>query len=156
MGVETASEVTSLLLVSAGSQLCAVPIEHVVEIMRPLDAAPMAGMPKFLLGIAIIRGSPVPVVSLGEILGVRGEIAIERYVLVVLGNRKIAIAVEKVLDVVRVEGSFLQRLPNLLKEFDREFLANVGVKDERLFVVLEVTRIITDEMWKNLRITTMR
>jgi purine-binding chemotaxis protein CheW len=118
--------------------------------MRPLGTDVIPGMPPFLLGLAIIRGSPVPVVALGRIFGEKCEIAINRYVLLTFGERKIALAVESVLGVSRLNSSVLQELPPLLKESDRDLVANIGVKDEQLLVVLRAARMVPEEVWKTL------
>jgi purine-binding chemotaxis protein CheW len=139
-----------VLVVDAGSRLCAIPIADVVETMRPLEVESVPGMPRFLMGIAIIRGSPIPVVALGELLGTRQDKPIGRYVLLNLGEHKIALAVEKVLGVRRLDDSVMHGLPPLLKEPQKELVAEIGVKDERLLLVLRATRMIPDEVWQTL------
>ena len=59
------------LLVRAAGRLCAVPIAHVVEVMRALPVEPIPGAPSFVPGLAIIRGAPMPVVDLGLLTGGR-------------------------------------------------------------------------------------
>jgi purine-binding chemotaxis protein CheW len=62
----------STLLCRVRERLCALPLAHVVETMRPLPIEPLGGMPGFVQGIAIIRGAPVPVVDAGALLGSAG------------------------------------------------------------------------------------
>ncbi|HZE91839.1 MAG TPA: chemotaxis protein CheW, partial [Rhizobacter sp.] len=50
-------------------RLCALPLSHVVETMRPLPTETIAGAPDFVCGLAVIRGAPVPVVDLARLLG---------------------------------------------------------------------------------------
>ena len=59
----------SLLLCQVGSLVCALPLEHISETMRPLSLQPFHGMPPFVDGLSIIRGAPVPVVDLARLLG---------------------------------------------------------------------------------------
>jgi hypothetical protein len=47
---------SSWLLCRAGNLLCALPIEHVIEIMRPLPVEQIAGAPHYVRGLSIIRG----------------------------------------------------------------------------------------------------
>ena len=59
---------STMLVVTAGALDCGIPLSHVAEIMRPLPIEPIAGMPHFVRGIALIRGAPTPVVNLMAIL----------------------------------------------------------------------------------------
>ena len=63
----TASGLALILL--AGDQLCALPVGHVGETMRPLPVETLAGGPPFAPGVSVIRGQPTPVVDLAEVLG---------------------------------------------------------------------------------------
>jgi purine-binding chemotaxis protein CheW len=52
-----------------GSLLCALPLDDVVETMRPLPVKPLAGTPPYVRGVTVVRGVPVPVVDLAVLLG---------------------------------------------------------------------------------------
>jgi purine-binding chemotaxis protein CheW len=84
------------LMVTAGSKTWAIPSAHVVETMRPL---PIAGVPRFLLGLSVIRGAPVPVVDLEAVVGLGLTDTITRFVSLELGDRRIAVAVGAVIGI---------------------------------------------------------
>src|SRR6185436_6230529 len=46
-----------------GGLLCALPLEHVEETMRPLAIEAIAGGPAFVRGLAVVRGAPIPAVD---------------------------------------------------------------------------------------------
>jgi chemotaxis signal transduction protein len=46
----------------------AIPIEQVIEVMRPLPVETISGIPSFVSGLSVIRGSPVPVIDTGLLL----------------------------------------------------------------------------------------
>src|SRR5437667_12610117 len=83
------------LLCRAGMCLCALPLEHVVEIMRVLPIETLSGAPRYVRGLCIIRGSPTPVVDAALLLG---DVVIrpERLVAIRTGIRMVALAVEAV------------------------------------------------------------
>ncbi len=56
------------LLCRIAGRLCAVPLESVLETMRPGATEPLAEAPRFVLGLAIIRGEPMPVVDMGRLI----------------------------------------------------------------------------------------
>ena len=57
-----------VLAMRAGDRVCAVPLAHVSEVMRPLPIEPLAGAPPFVPGLAIVRGKATPVVDLTAVL----------------------------------------------------------------------------------------
>ncbi|VTR92557.1 chemotaxis protein : Uncharacterized protein OS=Pseudogulbenkiania ferrooxidans EGD-HP2 GN=O166_02540 PE=4 SV=1: CheW [Gemmata massiliana] len=144
----TAHTETTVLLTRLGSRLCAIPLVDVMESMRPLPAAPVPGVPSFVKGLAVIRGAPVPVVDLGLLVGATGAAPTGRYVLLRLGERRVAIAVDGVLGVRRLDGSALHKLPPLFQTSDPELTTGIGVRDEQLLFVLQTARIVPDEVWR--------
>ena len=48
--------------------MCALPLVHVLEVMRPLPLEKVEPAPAFLLGLAVIRGEPLPVVDVAALL----------------------------------------------------------------------------------------
>jgi purine-binding chemotaxis protein CheW len=75
------SDATRFILLQASSRICAIPLTHVVETMRPLPVRGFSGSPEFVAGIAIIRGRATAVVDLGKLLGERGSDLLGRYVI---------------------------------------------------------------------------
>jgi purine-binding chemotaxis protein CheW len=139
------------LLCRVGSHLCALPIESVVETMRPLPLSALSGAPAFVLGLSIIRGSPIPVVDVRCLLSAtdeRGDPA--RFVTVKTGDRRTALAVDSVIG-VRVLGSVsLGELPALLGEAKREVVETIGALDAKLLIVLESARMVPESLWADL------
>lgn len=139
-----------VLVVRTGSRICALPLENVVETMRPLAIEPILEMPPFLRGLALIRGSPVPVVDLSILFGMKSDVPVCRFVLIRLGKRRAAIAVEEVLGVRRLDDSLLQSFPPLLKDAYSELVTAIEVRDQELLLVLQLSRIVPDEFWQAL------
>jgi purine-binding chemotaxis protein CheW len=137
------------LIAEAQSIVCAIPIVHVDEIMRPLPTETLAGMPSFVMGLAIVRGEPTPVVHLGAFLGGRREPRpCMRYVAVRVDSRRVALAVEVVHGVREVDRASAAPLPALLGEDNGDRIAAVGVVDSRLLVVLRAVRVVPAEVWE--------
>src|SRR5437899_7283588 len=118
-----------VLIVGLQSRMCAVPLAHVIETMRPLPVEPLAGVPSFVKGVAIIRGIPTPVVDLGAVLGTPIEIA-ERFVTVRVGDKQVALAVNAVLGVYDLDTiKTIQELPPLLQNAAKDGVAAFGTLD---------------------------
>jgi purine-binding chemotaxis protein CheW len=140
-----------VLVVLARTNRCALPLEHVVETMRPLRIEPVANAPPQLLGISIVRGIPLPVVDLGALLGsdgARSSAAIPaRFVTVRAGARCVALAVEFVVGVRNLAPGTLHQLPPLLGGVPSAAVTALGVLDRELVAVLDGSRLLPDDVW---------
>jgi purine-binding chemotaxis protein CheW len=72
---------------------CAIPLEHVVETMRPLPVLPLAGAPQLVLGLAVVRGRPLPVVDAAALFGGSAPAAAGRFVSLRAPGRQLVLAV---------------------------------------------------------------
>ena len=128
-----------------GNRLCAIPLTHVIEIMRPLPIEVFAGPPLFVEGLSIIRGKPVPVVDVGKLLG-DPQAPAGRFVTLRAADRSVALAVEGVLGVFALGNVAIGDLPPLLRDAGAEAISAMGVLDEELLVVLSHARIVPEEL----------
>jgi purine-binding chemotaxis protein CheW len=119
---------------------CALPLEHVVEVMRPLPVQRVGGAPAFVLGLAVVRGQPLPVIDAALLLA--GQVSSPtRFVSLRVGERRVVLAVTEVLGARRVQGQVLQDSPALVAGAP-EVRRALGVLDGRLLEVLESARLI--------------
>ncbi|MBN9519071.1 chemotaxis protein CheW [bacterium] len=139
----------SVLLTRVGSRSYALPLAGVVECFRPLSVEAVAGAPPFLLGLSVVRGEPVPVVDLAVLMG-NGGVPPGRYVLARLGERRVALAVEEVVGVCKLDADVLRDLPPLLRSADAEAVTAVGVRDDQLLFLLRPARVVPDDLWRTL------
>jgi purine-binding chemotaxis protein CheW len=144
-----AASVQRNLVVRVQTRLCAVPLMHVVETMRPLPIESIGDMPSFVRGVSIIRGVPTPIVDLGAVLGALGGAA-ERIVTLRLGDRQVALSVDAVLGVRDLDLSALQELPPLLRRASNDVVEAIGTLDEQLLMVLRAGWELPDEVWQAL------
>jgi purine-binding chemotaxis protein CheW len=141
----------SSLALTAGSLVCAVPLEHVVETMRPLPIEGLSSMPRFVLGLSTIRGVAVPVVDLRALIMARASTerpSMGRFVSLKLGERRAALAVDTVIGVRELDPSRWEGMPPLLGQMDPSIIEALDALDERFLLVLRVTRLLTDEAWR--------
>jgi purine-binding chemotaxis protein CheW len=140
---------TRFLVVVAASRASALPLAHVVEVMRPLPVEPLLGTPDYVLGVAVIRGAPMPVVNLASLLvGGTHHNDFRRFVTVKAAERRFALAVDDVVGVRVLDDTEFGDLPPLLRHGDVDLIDAVGVVDAHLLVVLQSARIIDGPLWK--------
>ncbi|MDB6107277.1 MAG: chemotaxis protein CheW [Gammaproteobacteria bacterium] len=145
--IDHAAPAMQTLLVRAQTRVCAVPLMHVVETMRPLPVESITGMPSFVRGVSVIRGVPTPVVDLGAVLGAPGGSA-ERIVTLRLGDRQVALSVDAVLGVRDLDLSAIHELPPLLRGASQDVLEAIGTLDGQFLTVLRAGWELPDEVWQ--------
>jgi purine-binding chemotaxis protein CheW len=141
------------LLCRVQARWCALPLPHVVETMRPLPTTPIPGAPSFVDGIAIIRGGPVPVVNLSCLLGV-AIAQPTRFVCLKTERGRVALAVDYVEGVRAIPSESLHELPPLFQCADSQVIAAIGMLDAQLLLVMQLARLVPDEVWETLALGT--
>ncbi len=142
------------LLFRVRTRLCALPLAHVLETMRPLPIEPMAGASPSLRGLAIIRGAPVPVVDVACLLGddsTPADVealtpASARFVMTRIADRGIALAVDAVVGVRFIDGDSFREMPPLLRDADVDVVDAIGTLDAELLLVLRSARLVPSSL----------
>jgi len=143
-----------VLVVEARRRLCAVPLVHVLEIMRPLPIEIISGAPSFVRGVSIIRGIPTPVVDLGALLGMSDDgspVGISgRFVTLRLGQRQAAFFVEAVCGILELDTLTIQELPPLLQGTSDNLIQAITTLDAQMLVILRLGWQLPDAVWESL------
>lgn len=131
------------LICRVQSRWCALPLVHVRETMRPLPIAALAAPVAQVLGLALIRGSSLPVVDLAALLGLHG-VTPQRFVVIAVAERRVALAVSAVLGLRPMPVT--ESLPPLTREAPNELIAAIGWLDAELLMVLDSARLLPEEL----------
>ena len=140
----------SALLFRAHHRACALPVEDVVEAMRPLPVEEMVGAPAFVAGVAIIRGVATPVLDAGALLDARSLPRPGRLVLLRSDGRRVGLLVSSVAGVLTFEEEAFEPLPPLLRTADPDRIERLGRVDGALLHVLHRGRLVPDDLWARL------
>lgn len=133
-----------LLLCRLAEQVCGIPVEQVVETMRPLPLEPIEPRPDFVLGLCVVRGSPTPAIDLSRLCGGKPSQA-NRFVTIAVGSRTVALAVDDVIGLRTVENGSLAAMPPLLREAS-DAVTTLGVLDSELLLVLDAVRLAPEAL----------
>jgi purine-binding chemotaxis protein CheW len=145
---ERASESSQALFVTAGARVCAIPLEHVAETMRPLPIEPVAEMPGFVRGISVIRGTSVPVIDLAALLeSADVSASYGRFVTLKVAEGRAAVGVRSVVGLRTLDSRQLGELPPILRGAASDIIEAIGTRDAQLLVVLSAARLVPDEIW---------
>jgi purine-binding chemotaxis protein CheW len=147
------------LLCRVGSRIVALDVRDVWETMRPLPIEPLTGAPTFVLGLAIVRGFPIPVVDADRLLGSSVSSSATpispspaRFVSLKLGVRGAALAVDAVLEIRALPTGMLANIPPLLGEAGADVVSVIGALDATLLLVLETARLVPDSVWNAIKL----
>lgn len=137
----------AFLLCRVQQRLCAFPVASALEIMRPQPVDPLPNVPRFVLGIALIRGEATPIVDAGTLLAGTATESPSRFVTLRAGTRRVGVAVDDVVGVRSFPASTLNDMHPLTADASAHAVSAVGRLDHELLSVLESARIIPGQVW---------
>jgi purine-binding chemotaxis protein CheW len=135
-----------MLLCRVERRLTVWPLDSVGETMRPLPVRPVPSAPAYLLGLARVRGAPIPVIHVGALLGgVVGPTS--RFVTLRTGNGWVAVAVDEVVGIRDVPLDALVPLPPIVAGIADDLVEAIGTLDAELLFALRSARVLSDDAW---------
>jgi purine-binding chemotaxis protein CheW len=137
----------SSLVFRAGSLLCALRLDEVIETMRPLATHPMAGTPSFVRGVCIMRGVPTPVVDVARVLG-GGAAEILRFVAVRTERGAVAFATGEVVGIRAAVADSGGQQTALLGSAPGGLVAGIGRIGTEPLLLLQSMRVVPDDVWE--------
>jgi purine-binding chemotaxis protein CheW len=123
----------------------------VVEIMRPLALEALAGAPRFVVGVAVVRGEAMPVIDCGALLTpadapVPLRAHHTRWASIRCAQRNAVLAFEQIAG-VRTLGAHAVDLPPLLARAASDVVEAITTLDDALLLVLRGTKLVPDGVW---------
>ena len=140
--------VLTALVFRAGSLLCALRLDEVVETMRPMETLPLAGTPSFVLGISVLRGVPTPVIDVSRLLGGGPGGEPQRYITVRTERGAVAMATGTVLGIRSIDANETGGHPALLGGASSRLVAGVATVGAEPLLLLQSMRAVPDEVWE--------
>jgi purine-binding chemotaxis protein CheW len=146
-----------LLVCQIGKRICALPADRVGETMRPLLLTPIPEAPRHVLGMAVVRGEPLPVLDLRLLLGdaseatatVKGSAAFKANRFITVKSQSghgdhasVVLAVDQVEGVRRLPKSALHRMPTMLQGDLPQLVSAVSPQDTELMLILDSVRLV--------------
>jgi len=127
-----------------GPQEFAVDILQVERILRYERPAPLPKAPAFLEGVVRYEGGAVPVVDLRKRLELADPVREEtRLVVLNLEDQRVAVVVDEVLEVVRVDSTTITPPPPVVRGLAAPYIAGIITWGPRTIVLLHVARLLT-------------
>jgi len=133
---------TQWLLCEVERHHFALPLSSVIETMRMLPLSMITGAAPMVLGVAVVRGRPIPVIDTSFLFGGQSRHC-RRLVTVRARDRAVGLAVDSIIGIRRF-SSLAGDLPPLLRE--SEALTGLQMIDRDLYYLLDTGRAIPIEV----------
>ncbi len=124
-----------------------VDIQTVKEVIRHREITRLPKAPAFVKGVINLRGDIIPIIDLRERFGMEQQeySNMTRVIVVEVEGRSVGMVVDSVSHVIRIEEGQIEPPPPCVGKKSEEYIRGVGKVDEKLIVLLHITRILTAE-----------
>ena len=134
-----------IVVLDLGGEAYGVEIGRVEEIIRMQAITRIPNGPDFIEGVTNLRGRVIPVLDLRKRFGLPSTAPTRRSRIVVgeLGEHTVGLVVDGVSEVLLVSAAAVEPPSTLVTSADSAFLRGVAKLDERLILLLDLSRILT-------------
>ncbi|MBK7000747.1 MAG: purine-binding chemotaxis protein CheW [Rhodoferax sp.] len=132
-----------------GSELFAIDIQRIREIIEYTAPSAVPMMPESLLGVINVRGSVVPVIDLAKRFGWAATVVGRRtsIVIVEIAHKEqmhvLGLLVDRVNAVGQIANDAIEPVPAFGASIKTEFIAGIAKSDERFVIVLSIERTLS-------------
>ena len=125
----------------------AVPIEQVMRIAPLVKSTRVPRAPAFLEGVIHLHGDIVPIVDLKK----RFQLAETPYddeariIVVQVGGQRVGLIVDAVTEILWIPAAAIEPPPAMVADIGGVYLTGVATQDDRLFIILDLSRVLTTE-----------
>ena len=150
--VQTAKEEenTSFITFTLDSELYAVPIQTIEEIIGLQEMSLLPNVPNFIKGVINLRGEIVPIMDLRLKFGLEAKeyTPFTVFLIVRVDERLMGMVVDNVADVLVIEPTKVQKKPAFSAKISTDFINGV-YKDtqEDLVILVDVPSLVKPEEW---------
>lgn len=141
------TETVQLVSFEVGSELFAVPITKIQEIIRITKIVQIPKAPECVEGVINLRGRVIPVVDLKKKFSMPGQIdqTKARIVVAEIRNVRIGLIVDAVQEVLRPEAEAFEDAPAIVSGVQQRFIRGIVKQDEHMLIVLDLDKLFDEE-----------
>jgi len=119
-----------------------------VQEIRGYDAVTkIVNTPEFIKGVINLRGTIVPLVDL-RIRFNLGQVNYNEFTVVIIlnvGSRVFGIVVDGVSDVLSLQPSQINKVPEMVSTIDTKYLMGLGTVDNRMLILVDIEKLMTSQ-----------
>jgi purine-binding chemotaxis protein CheW len=142
---QTCGGLLQLVSFHVGGEEFGLNVLRVQEIIRVPYLTRVPNSPDFVDGVINLRGKVIPVIALRRRFGLEDQAHDQqtRIVVVELKGAVLGFIVDSVSEILRIPAETVEPPPRLAK-VEREFVSGVGKLDNRLLILLDLDRLMSD------------
>jgi purine-binding chemotaxis protein CheW len=140
-------ETDQIISFVVGRENFGVLIQEVKEVIRIREITRLPKAPDFVKGVINLRGDVIPVIDLREKFSMEVEdyTDMTRVIVVEVDGKSIGMVVDSVSHVLRLSRDQIDPAPPLVGGLAGEYIKGVGKLDEKLIILLNIERILSQE-----------
>jgi purine-binding chemotaxis protein CheW len=124
-----------------------VEILKVQEIIRMLEITRVPRAPQFVEGVINLRGKVIPIIDLRKRFGLetRPHDKNTRIIVIEINAMIVGFVVDSVSEVLRIPANTIEPPPPVVSGFDSEYISGVGKLQDRLLILLDLDRLLSND-----------
>jgi len=142
---ELEGELVEFLSFRLGSEVYAVALTKIQQIIKPRSVTLVPGAPFYIMGIFSLRGMIIPVFDLRKRLGL-AQTESNRFNRIIIVQPKeevlAGILVDQVLEVARIPAEEIEPPPGVFSGIEAQFLEGIARHKGQMLIVLDLARVI--------------
>ncbi|MBP6177748.1 MAG: chemotaxis protein CheW [Anaerolineales bacterium] len=141
-----------LVVFELANEFYGINIALVESIIKVQAITQLPQTPNYVKGVTNLRGSVLPVIDLRTrfALETKEDTRQTRIIIVTMGSVKVGVVVDGVSEVLRISDESIEPLPPLVNSVDSAFLKGIVRLENRLIILLELSKVLNLEEQKSL------
>ncbi|TIH12373.1 chemotaxis protein CheW [Marinifilum sp. JC120] len=141
------AELIQLVTFSIGEEEFGVDILKVQEIIRTMEITKVPRAPQFVEGVINLRGKVIPIIDLRSKFGLqfREHDQHTRIIVIEISDMIVGFVVDSVSEVLRIPASTVEPPPAVVSGLESEYISGVGKLEDRLLILLDLNRLLSNE-----------
>ncbi len=137
-------DTVEIISFNLGEETYGVKIDHVKEILNPLEITPVPRTPDYLEGVTSLRGEIIPVFDLKKRLGLESikEERKRRILILSVRNETMGALIDKVSGVVKLRRDSIEPPPTIITGTEADFLEGVSRIDDKFIGLLNIEEVM--------------
>jgi len=155
---EEEAKVIQLIVFNLDDEEYGADINQVREIIRTGTITPIPDSPDFIKGVSNVRGEIPVIIDLKArfFLPIKKD-ATNKHIVITKQEKNIyGLLVDEVTEVLRIQETEIKSAPELVTRIDREYVSGVITLDNRLIILLDLTKVLSAEQLARLTELTQR
>lgn len=145
-------QMVQLVIFHVRTEEFAVPIDEIQEIIKLEKVTPIPDSPTFIKGIINVRGDIVTTIGMSErLFGEQDTESSARHIIITKQHDNVfGLVVDEVTEVIKVDIKEIKTQSHFISQVHQDYIKGTMVNEGRLFIILDLANILSDEEFARL------